>query len=361
MNIAYIVFSFKVGGVEKLLIDILNEVSKDYNKNIYFIIINNDYDNHLIEQISNRVKVILLNREVGSGRIKYILKFAKLILRSHIDVVHCQGIDSVKFALLAKMLKKNIKLLHTVHDTTIYSKLSEFDVKIDQIFVNKIIAISSAVKEEILMRNINSSKVEIVYNAIKLDKFRFNGRKTLDVDSIVIGNVARLIPEKKGQDILIKAISELKESYPNIKCLLAGAPPVGKEENIDYLEKICEEYGVSDNVEILGNINDIPNFLKSIDIFIMPSRYDGFGIALIEAMAVGIPCIASDIDGPKEIIKNNEYGLLFKSKDYNDLSQKIEKTVDNYNEIDTIKIRKYVSDNYEIEAMVQKLNALYQK
>ena len=360
MNILYTVFSFKVGGVEKLLIDILNEISKDRDNKIYLVIINNEYDSSLIGQISDRVKVVLFNREAGSGRIKYILKFVKLIIKSKIDVIHCQCINTVKFALLAKIFKKNVKLIHTVHDTKIYSKLSRNDIRIEKFFVNKIIAISNAALDCILMRGIKRDKIKVVYNAINLEKFEFNEKK-IDINSIVIGNVARLIPEKKGQDVLIKAIAKLKKIYPNIKCLLAGDPPLGKEGNIHYLEKICREYDVSNNVEILGNINDIPNFLRTIDIFVMPSRYDGFGISLIEAMATGVPCIASNIDGPKEIIKNNEYGFLFKSEDYIDLAKKIKDVIDNYEKIDTVKINKYIVDNYDIESMTNQLNTVYQK
>ena len=359
MNIVYTVFSFKVGGVEKLLIDILNNISEESNNRIYLIIINDEYDSYLLSQISERVKVILFNRKPNGNKIKYILRFNKFIIEEKIDIIHCQCMKTIKFSVLSKLLNRKIKLIHTVHDTRIYRKLRSLDIWIDKIFVNKIIAISSAVKNDIISKKIQDSKIEIVYNAIDLEKFRSKSNKLINKDSIVIGNVARLIPKKKGQDVLIKAISILKNNYPNIKCLLAGNPPKGQEKNIYYLNKMSEELGVKENVYILGNINDIPNFLNEIDIFVMPSRYDGFGISLIEAMSMGIPCIASNIDGPKEILKDNKFGLLFTSEDYNDLAEKIESIINKSYECNQEEIKKYIHENYEIKSMVKHLIEVY--
>lgn len=356
MNILYSTFSFTIGGIERLLVDIVNEASKDKSNNIFLCIINDSYDELLLNTVNNNVNIILLKRCAGGRKIKYILEYTKFILQKKIDIIHCQTENVVKFSVLIKILRPKIKVFTTVHDTNIYLNLKAYEVLMDRFICKKIIAISDAVKENILKRRVPEKKVIKIYNAIDIDKFKEPiDRNKIYRSNIVIGHVSRVIPEIKGQDVLIKAISTLKERKYNIQCLFAGDATV---EKLNYLKNLCHEYKVEENVKFLGNVDDISNFLNSIDIFVMPSRYEGFGIALIEAMAKGIPCIASNIDGPKEIIKNNKYGLLFESENYLDLADKIEYRI-NHMKIDSEKLKEYIKNNFNIKLMVKKLLQLY--
>ena len=151
----------------------------------------------------------------------------------------------------------------------------------------------------------------------------------------------------------------LKDKYPNMKCLFAGDPPSKNKENIIKLKQLAVNEGVEKRVEFLGNVNDISCFLSKIDIFVLPSVYEGFGISLIEAMATGVPCIAANIDGPKEIIKDNEYGLLFESKNFKDLAMKIDNMIYSYSYNNQNRIKSYIEENYEIKSMIKKLYKVY--
>lgn len=84
---------------------------------------------------------------------------------------------------------------------------------------------------------------------------------------------------------------------------------------------------MEENVKFLGNVDNIPEFLNKIDICVVPSRSEGFGLALVEAMAMGVPCIASNIAGPREIISRTELGKLFESNDSDDLANKLENMI----------------------------------
>ncbi|OOM79446.1 glycosyltransferase [Clostridium sp. BL-8] len=361
MNILYVTFSLTIGGIEKLLVDIVNTAATRRNSKIYLCIINKKYDEYLINKIKQNVKVIILDRPVGGSKLKYIIKYTKSVIKNNIDIIHCQCENSVKFSLLCKIIKPKIKIFTTVHDTQIYLRLKKYETVIDKFVCKKIIAISEAVRKEILSRGIPESKVVRIYNAIDLKKFKSDKEeKRVDKNKFIIGNVSRLMPEKKGQDILIKAISKLKEENYNIECLFAGEAPIEENDNLEKLKKICEEWGVKENIKFLGNVYDIPKLLSSIDIFVMPSRYEGFGIALIEAMAKGVPCVASNIDGPKEIIRNNEYGMLFESENYYDLADKIKYIIKNIDKMKSDEIQKYVISNFNIESMMENLYKVYE-
>ena len=180
-----------------------------------------------------------------------------------------------------------------------------------------------------------------------------------DRNEIIIGNVARILPEKKGQDILIRAVAEIKDKYPNIKCMFAGSPSNGRTYFKDELEQIARDTGVYDKVEFVGDITDVPSFLDNLDIFVLPSRYEGFGISLIEAMSMGLPCISSDIEGPKEIIKDNKYGVLFKTGDYKDLASKLSYVIKKISDYDKEQVISYVHENFDIKNMMKKVYELY--
>lgn len=359
MNVLYIIFSFTVGGIEKLLVDMINYQAAEGKNKVYLCVINNHYDKELLDQIDSSVKVVLLNRPKGGKKIKYISEYTKFALSNDIDVVHCQGINAVKFSIPLKLLKPKVKIFNTIHDVREYLLMSKKEVLIDKYICKKIIAISDSVKSEILSRGIDKNKVIKIYNAINLNKFKSDSLKIFDKENIILGNVARLMPEKKGQDLLIQAVSKLKKKYPKIKCILAGDPAGGDKSILDNLKALTSKYDVEENIVFTGNVSDVPSLLKQIDIFIMPSRFEGFGISLIEAMAMGKPCIASDIDGPKEIIKENKYGILFKTGDYEDLVIKLEDMIENIELYDSEKTIRYVKDNFSITEMMKKINQVY--
>lgn len=358
MSIIYVIFSFTVGGIETLLVDMMNKLESKNNK-IYLCVINNNYDRELLKRINPNVEILLLNREEKGSKLKYILQYTRFILKNKIDIIHCQGVNPVKFSVLVKILRPRTKIFNTIHDVRVYTTMSKMEVLIDKLMCKKIIAISDIVKKEILSRGVKENQVEKIYNAIDLQKFKNNENKVFDKENIVLGNVARLMPEKKGQDILIKAVAKLKDKYPGIKCVLAGGPAGGDISILNGLKELAKKYDVEKNIIFEGSVSDVPSFLKKIDIFIMPSRFEGFGISLIEAMAMKKPCIASDIDGPVEIIKENKYGILFRNGDYEDLTIKIQNMIENIESYDVDKVVEYVENNFSITEMLNKVSKTY--
>lgn len=354
MNILYTIFSLGIGGAEKLLVDIVNNWDKNSGDNIYVCIINNRIEKSLLDKIDNNINVIQLNRTEGDKNIKYLFQYMNVIRKYKIDIIHCQSNDTVRFSLFSKLINPKIKIFYTVHDTNTFNRLKKIDIIVDKMICNKIIAISSSVYGEIVERGIKPKKVEIVYNGIDLSMYSINKRSH---KSINIACVARIVPKKKGQDTLIKAMGIVKEKYPNVKCYF-----VGDTDNTDEkikLNKLVKENNVENQIVFMGNLDNVPKFLETIDLFVMPSRYEGFGLALIEAMASKIPVIASNIDGPKEIIKENEYGLLFNKEDYKELADNIILVLKNNDKEKVERAYNYVTNTYSIGKMIKSLTNIY--
>ena len=192
-----------------------------------------------------------------------------------------------------------------------------------QKFVTQIIANSNETKRTILANNINivdDKKIKIIYNGIDLSNFEtseFTPIINRQKDEIIIGNASRF-SEEKGHEFLIEMARILNEQKVNFKLLLAGK---GKLEN--KFKKQVEALELTDKVIFLGFVNDMKSFNKSIDIFVLSSRYEWFGYVLVEAMAQQKPVLAFDIGSSSEIIENEVNGFLIEKFNVQDLVSKI--------------------------------------
>lgn len=356
MNIMHVVFSFNNGGIENLLVDILNSWNVPDDE-IYICVINNNFDEELLNKISNnKIKKVLLMRPVGGKKLQYIRNLTKIIKENNIDIIHAHSNSVLKFCLFAK-IKYGVKLVYSVHDTMIYNKLNKLDILIHKLFIEKIICISNVVYEGVKYRTGHSDKIMVIYNGV--DHTKFITRKTQYKEKFRIGCVARIDPKVKGQDVLIKAISLLKEKRKDFECVIVGAPPLENKKHLTELLELCECLQVEDYVKFIGNSNEVPQLLSTFDLAIIPSYKEGFGISIIEAIFSKVPVIASDIEGPKEIIKENLYGTLFEVGNYNDLYIKINDLLNNE---DIRKIENsyiYALNKFSISNMIKSLREVY--
>ena len=156
---------------------------------------------------------------------------------------------------------------------------------------------------------------------------------------------------------MINAIKIVKESHPNVRCYFAGGYEEKDKDDIKVLEKLIKENKLDKNIIFLGSIDNVPKFLEKIDLFVLPSRQEGFGLVVIEAMAAKIPVIVSNIDGPKEIIGENKYGTLFESENHIDLANKIISNIEC--EKNTEDIYNYAKRFFSINSMIKSLREVY--
>ena len=360
----YLIFSFNIGGIERLLVDLCDGMAQRDN-NIFLCIINKDYTDSILSELSPNIHIIKLDKTPGKKTMSlYMHKFARIVIENKIQIIHCQGINCVLFSALAKIISPKTIVINTVHDIGNYSSYPYAKIMLQNIICSMTIAISTSVRKEILTRNIQSNKVVTIYNAIDTDKFKYIMRDTSiplrNRQVIRITNVARFFPIKKGQDTLIKAIELLIHKYPAIACSFAGDISKGQEKiynkTIDYVTL----HHLNSHVKFLGNVDNIPKLLKDTDIFVLPSNYEGFGISLIEALATGLPCIASDLQGPSEIINSTSYGLLSAPGDFTSLADNIDKMITNYEKYNFGSISQDTLNRFSIDGAIEKHLSLYQ-
>ena len=361
MKILYLLFSFTTGGTERLVTDICNEMAAR-GHDIHLYVVNDHYDQSMLDGLDSRVQVALQKRRPGGGgKLETLQRIAEYIRRHGIEVVHCNSLAAPELLLLKPVCYPKVRIIHTVHDVGQYGTLGKGKVALRNWLCHRIVAISDCVHRDIVSHGAAAEKVVTVYNAIDLTRFQGELDPVREDGEIRIGNVARIMPEKKGQDVLIRAVARLHGRYPQLRCYFAGEADAAHQTHLDGLKQLAGKLEVTDSVTFLGNVKDVPGFLASLDVFVLPSRYEGFGISLLEAMAMGVPCIASRLDGPAEILCDGIYGELFPCGDDEALARKLEKVLS-----DLEKYRREAADNmahirdtYDIRHMCDQLTMVY--
>jgi len=316
MKIIHSIFSFNIGGAETMLVDILNQQCLEAS--VGLIIVNEKINTALLNTIDKRVNVYLLNRKEGN-KIQLLTTFFKInqiINKITPDVIHCH--DNKLFPFFIRWGGKTCLTVHSVN-------LSETFIK----KYSRVFAISVAVQQNIKIHSGISARV--VYNGIEIDQYkqRINYGFDQDKDEFKIIQISRLFPKQKGQHIAIRAISLLKEQNPDLNFKLYF---VGGGENLEELEEMAVQCAVRDQIVFVGAVDRrwIKNNLCNYHLLIQPSLIEGFGLTIAEGFACGLPVIASDLDGPKEIIEILHSGLLVKPDDSADLAEKINQIIHAY-------------------------------
>lgn len=188
--------------------------------------------------------------------------------------------------------------------------------------ITDVVANSEETRRTILQNNpniIDVSKIHVIYNGIDLEDFDKSNSAPVEIPEggyFVIGNCGRLSPEK-GQHHLIELARMLKGKGKRFKILIAGDGKLKEELRQSAIDK-----GVEDHIVFLGFINNLESFYKSIDLFILTSKWEGFGFVLVEAMSYQKPVIAFDIKSTAEIIVNNDTGYLVENENVQELCDK---------------------------------------
>lgn len=264
------------------------------------------------------------------------LKILWKLLRKKHDLINTQTrFMATSFLGLVFAKIKRIPLVHTEHGAThsvASNKIADlisktYDHTIGSLIVKsacKNIGVSSAVCD--FLRHLSAKECIVIHNGIDTSIFRKKNSNLRDKlilrDSVVITFVGRLIYAKGAHD-LISVFAEIEREFNNLKLLIVGYGPYRRE-----LEKLAEKT-CKERILFLGQKNqeEIIEILSITDIFVNPSYSEGFGLTVVEAGAIGLPIVATDIGGVKDIIENYKTGLLVPSGDTKLLKEKISELI----------------------------------
>ncbi len=201
----------------------------------------------------------------------------------------------------------------------------------------KIIPVSKAMANQFPAR-FHGNKVVVIHDGFPLDEFDPVGKERIECfkeqfalgDFLVIGLVGRIILQRKGQDVFVRAVKILKEKRPDVKFAMIGSCYPGNEFHLDNLNRLIDELGVCDSVVLTGEAEDVKVAYSAFDISVMASATpEPFGGVTIESMAFGKPVVGTNIGGTSEQIVDGETGILIPPDDPAAMASAIEALLEN--------------------------------
>lgn len=253
----------------------------------------------------------------------------QLIEKNHYDIIHAHGTRAASNVFYSSYTY-GIPMIYTVHGWSFHShqnvltrKFREFS----EYFLTKkstVTVLVSKSNEDDGIKKFGLKNSEVIYNGINSNKFNpdktyHDIRQELGIpkDKTLVGYMVRMT-EQKDPFTLIKAIKQISLVNQDIMFLI-----VGNGDLLPATKQLADELGINEQIIFSDFRNDIPAILQAIDIYCLPSLWEGMPIGLLEAMAMGKACIASSVDGTKELIKDHINGLLIQPKDDQNLAKKI--------------------------------------
>lgn len=236
----------------------------------------------------------------------------KLIAEYRPQILMCHGRRAILLSLfVSRFVRPRPKIIGVAHS----SRLKDFKK------LGRVIAVSKSVRDWLVGKyGVDESKIMSCENAIEVPAvlpFKMNHSE------IVIGFMGRF-HQVKGIDILLKSAAKLKEAGKRFRIVLAGDGEIS-----DELRNLAEELKLTGQIEWLGWISDKDKFYSQVDIAVIPSRSEPFGLTVIEAMAYQCAVVVSDCEAPRKIVETAECGFVFKRENVDELAGCLGKLIDN--------------------------------
>jgi glycosyltransferase involved in cell wall biosynthesis len=349
----YIIPSLASGGAERFILDLIYNLDKE--KFDVSLLLFNGKGFFYSEAVERGLKVKVYRKLCRLDFVNFF-RIYSYVKKEKPDIVHTQlggdiyGKIAARLAGVKKIVSTEQNVLN--NDSRLVFSLKKFTSK----FSDRIVAISTEVRKDIIERyGLSEDKVELIFNGIDLNKFSFNLKKEGKKDKIVIGSIGRL-SEQKNFSLLFRALAFFPDI--NFQCLI-----VGEGELRSRLEKEIKGLGLENKVYLLGRKKYVQKFLSSLDFFVLASKWEGLGLVLLEAGLSKLAVLASNTGGIKDIIKNEETGILFENDNLDDLKKKLNYFFDD-NKKEGLNILgenlyKLVEQEFDIRRIAKKYENLY--
>lgn len=358
MVICHIITAFGFGGAEKLLADLVNIQSLKHKVHIVYL----KGDPLMQALLINTVRLHKVDLKRG-----VIRNLRKLIKSIRPDVVHTH-VGHADFIGLWACRDMKVKRFCTMHNIRYKWNYLDYVIFATYALLFKtaarnctVIAISKVVANHLeKIVGVRKKNIRLIYNAIpdktlKQSKEELQSELNIPTNSFCVLFVGRL-EIAKSVDTLLYAVHVLKGRIPRLHIVI-----VGDGSMKDNLKRLSMELYISELVHFAGSTTQAEKYFSASDVFVLPSIFEGFGIVIIEAFRSSLPVVASDIEGPKELITHNVNGLLFKPQNHIMLADHILKLYESPALRQQLGLSGYMSyaDKYDINSYANKIEELY--
>ena len=351
MNILHISRTMGQGGAEKVVYQICKE--SHHNNNMIIASTGGAYEEELAKKNIKHYIIPDIDNKNPIKILKTFLILRKIIKTEKIDIIHSHHRMAAFYSRLLTLFHKNIKRVYTAHNVFFNKKkLLRFALK-----GSIIIAVGNGVKKNLIEEyQIDEKNITIIYNSIEIPK---TIQKTQDdflkqkEDKIYIATIGRL-SEQKGIDIYLKAITPIIQKNKKVYGIIIGDGEL-KEDMIE----LTKQLKIEKNILFLGYRKDVLELISSMDFIVLSSRWEGFPLTPIETFAMKKTIIVSNIDGNNEIVRENENGLLFEKDNIQELTEKMNKLIENDRKKLEENAYKDYQEKYSYKTFIDNYNKIY--
>ncbi len=322
--IAHILYRFAIGGLENGVVNLINRIPQDrYRHVIISLTDSTDFKQRIKRE---NVEVYCLNKKPGHD-IGLYWRLWKLLRKLQPDITHTRNLAALEMVVVT--LLAGVK--HRVHsehgwgmsDVNGTNRKYQLLRKGMSFFTHRYIGLSKHIVNYLHnSAGISANKLTQIYNGVDADKFsndRFNQTTIPNIpvnfvnkETIVIGTVGRMEPVK-DQVTLAEAFIHLVDTYEDNKSHLR-LMMIGDGDLRAVAQSKLDDAGLTDQVWLPGSLNNVPELMNLMDIFVLPSRNEGISNTILEAMASGLPVVATNVGGNPELVLENDTGRLVEAE-----------------------------------------------
>jgi sugar transferase (PEP-CTERM/EpsH1 system associated) len=365
IRILHVVDSLSVGGLENGVVTLINALDDHIFRNSICCLRNTG---GLQDRLRDpHVKVHELHQKLKDN---LLFKMKNILVQEKIDIIHSNGYGTFFDSAIGAQLAGTPFMVHCVHGIywrdMVKMKLRR---RLLQRFLalqaDKLYAVADFLREYYLrVVGVSPRRISIIYNGVDVEKYsplsQIEQRKNkvrlgFPADEIVIGSVGTLYWVKDPETLLEAAHLVLRQR-DDVSFLWVGDGPL-KER----LQTRAREYGIDRKVLYLGSRDDVSDVLAAVDIFALPSLTEGLSYSILEAMASGLPVVATQVGGNAELIQNQRTGFLVPTRNPEMMANQLLRLISNRSlRLDMgMKARQRVEQNFNLSDMVQRYQKMY--
>jgi len=363
-NIVFVEPTMGIGGQERTLYDLIRGLDAERFKPVLCCLYGPDYYGRKLMAEGKQVYHSLINSKYDPRSVARVYSILK---REQAHIMYATNSPlNIAIGRTAAALAGVRACVTVVVSTFVVAHRRRRDVvnKLMLPFFDRIIAISEMHNRYLIeYENMPGQKIEVVYNGVDLSRFDdppdalFLKRELGIPDhSKLVGILARLAP-MKTHDIFLQSAALVSNDLPDIRFLIAGDGPERRK-----LEQLAQDLGIASKVHFLGWVEDVPQFLASLDVVALSSSYgETFPVAILEAMAAGKPVVATNVGSLKEMVVDGETGLLVAPKQPEKLAQALLRVLTEPSLSTRMGEagRRRVEQNFTVERMIKRTESLF--
>jgi glycosyltransferase involved in cell wall biosynthesis len=362
-RIVYIIAQLRRGGAEQQLFYLLKHLPHTAT---VIVLEKNPQENYWVDPICQLgYEVIELERR-GHADFQRLRQVVQLLKSNPADIVHIFNDSRPSFyGRLATILVQVPCVVinerrHPSGDPVWYSRIKRWWLNrhISAFVSNARSSLDYAIEH----MGITRDKIYYIPNGLDLQRFQID--PNLDAralvpeewrDKVIIGSVGSLLP-KKAPELFVRVARHVVDACPNARFFHVGKGPL-----LATLEALRDELGLTDHVQFLGERLDVPQLLQAMDIFLMTSNNEGMPNATMEAMAMWLPCVVTDVGDSREVVHDGETGFVVPVGDEDALTERVLRLINNDALRQTFGERGYTAiQAFSIQAMAECYRDLYQ-